>query len=132
MASNCFSSGLPNRRDHPPPLGKTSKHDLTVRPPNVTFPHQRPSENTRLPSAIRKIFDDGVRTPNVRCSDGNFWLQMEFTSAPSSKRPSTLVGVPFTPFSSTVCINGRVINSESFHPIAYRLTHGFIGNWEGT
>src|SRR5882762_1135673 len=103
MALNFFNNGLPNSSDQPPPLGKTSNHSLTVCPPTVTLPNQRPLDGTRVPSAMRKVFGDGVRTPRVFRSRGNMLLQMEFTIAPSSKSPLTFDVIPFSPFNSTVC-----------------------------
>src|ERR1700677_1153512 len=112
MALNFSSSGLPKRRDHPPPLGKTSNDPLTVRPPKLTSPDQHPWEGTCVPFAIRRVFMDGASAPSVFCSVGNIVLQMEFIIVPPSKSPSTHDGIPFSPFSSTGCINGSVLVSK--------------------
>src|SRR5882762_1224488 len=107
MALNFFSKGLPNSNDQPPPLGKTSNHPLTICPPRPTSPNQRPVDGTRVPSAIRRVFSDGVRVLSAFRSCGNILLQIEFTIAPSSKSPLTFDVIPFSEVSS---------------PVAYRST----------
>src|SRR5882672_838230 len=112
MALNFSSRGFPNRRDQPPPLGKTSNDPLTVCPPRLMSPDQHPWEGTHVPSAICRVFIDGLGAPSVLCSTGNTVLQIEFIIAPPSKSPSTLDGIPFSPFSSTGYMNGSVLVSK--------------------
>src|ERR1700676_4893400 len=110
------------RRDHPPPLGKTSNKSFTVRPPSTTSPDQQPSEGIHAPSAILSVLRDGANSPNLSFNNAKVPLQIEFTIAPSSNSPSISTVIPFSPFNFTTCTNGCTATSDAIPPTAHRST----------
>src|SRR5882762_1851952 len=132
MALNFWSKGFPKRRDHPPPLGNTSNNPFAVCPPNMTSPDQQPSEGIHVPSAILSVLRDGANSPNLSFDNAKVSLQIEFTMAPSSNRPSISNATPFSPFNLTACTNGRTAISEVFPPTAHRSMQLLFDSSNGT
>ncbi|KAJ7860671.1 hypothetical protein B0H14DRAFT_3445873 [Mycena olivaceomarginata] len=113
--------GFPNKNNHEPPLGKTSKDAHTLAPPNRMYPSQYPVDGTSVPFSMRSTFPDHCKIP-IRCLiDTYSTVHMVFTIAPSSSSAHIRSSSPLGPSTSIPHMNGMLACfGHSSIPTAYR------------